>query len=394
MNRFLERSRIVASDAVALFRTILSNKIMPQQQSSSLSTPSIKTILLEQANVPYQNQFAIKLLHYEKEFNLIRYHGFLEYSKNKLLSSQFRLVSNISNGGTDQIGSGVNNNIDNTTTVSANVNTGNTDPTAIQNENINELSTLSTNQPTTEKTTTSSTTTTKVAKIAFMITTSMRNELTTRLQYDTNDIKTMAPIEASLILQHNVLPSDRNSTVPILIEQYEKEQVEIRKQIEQEEIERKEIERNDRLRLKIIEENDKEKLRLQNESIEEIERLTEHHESTTTIPAHSVIRSSDAQVGNKKRLWFELVKIQNSSPSNDNNAETSAAAAAATTTSEVIGLYTTEKEAVFGLETHQYFANREQQREAKLTLKDKSKDTNGSCSVHSIPTYEIRESWR
>jgi hypothetical protein len=390
MNRFLERSRIVASDAMALFRTILSNKIMPQQ-SSSLSTPTFKTILLEQANVPYQNQFAIKLLHYEKEFNLIRYHGFLEYSKSKLLSSQFRLVSNISNGGTDQVGSGVNNNIDSATTISVNVNTANTDSTTIKNENANELSTLSTNQPTTDKTTP------KVAKIAFMITASMRNELTTRLQYDTNDIKTMTPIEASLILQHNVIPSDRNSTVPMLIEQYEKEQVEIRKQIEQEEMERKEIERNEQVRLKLEqqekEENDKENIRLQNESIKEIERLTEHHESTTTIPAHSVIRSSDTQVGNKKRLWFELVKIQNSSPSNDNNAETSATAeTTATTTTEVIGLYTTEKEAVFGLETHQYFANREQKRKEKLALKDKSNDTNGS--MHSIPTYEIRESWR
>ena len=59
-----------------------------------------------------------------------------------------------------------------------------------------------------------------VAKVAFMITSTQRIELSERLGYRAKDIKKLKPVEASLILQHNVSPTEVDDKLAGLVQDY------------------------------------------------------------------------------------------------------------------------------------------------------------------------------
>lgn len=65
----------------------------------------------------------------------------------------------------------------------------------------------------------------KKKKIAFMITSSMKQELQEdRLGYSAEQIKKMTPLQASLVLNHQVTAKRYDETIGVLEEKYQKEQ--------------------------------------------------------------------------------------------------------------------------------------------------------------------------
>ena len=58
------------------------------------------------------------------------------------------------------------------------------------------------------------------ARVAFMITAAQRASLANELGYSIDQIKQLKPLEASLILEHSIVPSDLESRLPSLVDDY------------------------------------------------------------------------------------------------------------------------------------------------------------------------------
>lgn len=72
-----------------------------------------------------------------------------------------------------------------------------------------------------------------VAQVAFMITSAMRTELSGNLGYTAEQIKSLTPVDASLILHHKVKPDEKEEKLPGLLEAHQAEQERIAKIEEQ-----------------------------------------------------------------------------------------------------------------------------------------------------------------
>ena len=68
-----------------------------------------------------------------------------------------------------------------------------------------------------------------VAQVAFMITTAMRKELSENLSYTAENIKSLTPVDASLILHHQLKPEEIEEKLPGLLEAHRAEQERIAK---------------------------------------------------------------------------------------------------------------------------------------------------------------------
>jgi len=136
------------------------------------SPNSSRDILLSQAREA--NLAATSFLRMEREINLMRYHGFRGYLRERSI-----LPINLFS--------------------SQRLSFGSTPP----QDNIETKR----SQPTT-------------ARVAFMITSAQRVTLSKDLGYTTQQIKLMKPIEASLILEHKLQPSDMPSMLPGLVLNY------------------------------------------------------------------------------------------------------------------------------------------------------------------------------
>jgi hypothetical protein len=144
------------------------------------------------------NSIATRLLSWQQQIGLLQYHGMLGYWRQR----QGSLLQ--------------------ATTTAA----------AAASNNINQHGTAA--SPTSDTIGTSpslgkSSSNVSVAKVAFMITASMRKELSERLTYTAEDIKAMTPLEASLLLHHSVKPTEKEKVFPGLLQAHEEEQ-EIRRQ--------------------------------------------------------------------------------------------------------------------------------------------------------------------
>jgi hypothetical protein len=76
----------------------------------------------------------------------------------------------------------------------------------------------------TDTTTTTSTSVPVAAKVAFMVTGRMKEQLL-ELGYTPDQIKQFKPIEASLLLEHNVPPEQQAEQLPQLVQDYEIQQI-------------------------------------------------------------------------------------------------------------------------------------------------------------------------
>jgi len=150
---------------------------------------NVKPLLLEHAR--QSNSVAHSLLSADKEVNLMRYHGFPGYFKQRFQTTSALTTSDG----------------ESSTTTSSNA----TKPQS-------------------------------GAKVAFMVTASMKQELSERLGYDTDQIKSMTPLQASLILNESISPADMESKLPAAEQAYEEqrrkeeEEARIKAEKEQQEI--------------------------------------------------------------------------------------------------------------------------------------------------------------
>jgi outer membrane biosynthesis protein TonB len=65
------------------------------------------------------------------------------------------------------------------------------------------------------------TTTTATARVAFMITASMKEELAEKLGYEIDQVKQMTPLQASLVLHHQITPDVLEEQLPIAEQEHE-----------------------------------------------------------------------------------------------------------------------------------------------------------------------------
>lgn len=183
MSQWAKHASRFGRDGYQLARAIVQNR-----------SSDIKPVLLDHAR--NANTVANSWLQVEKQVGLVKYYGISEYIKQRLQST--------------------------TTTTSG----------AVTTSDAEESTTIASN---------SISSTRSGAKVAFMVTASMKQELKERLEYDADQIKSMTPLEASLILNHSIVPADKDERLPVLTEEYEIQQQKqaeeemLRVQIEQEE---------------------------------------------------------------------------------------------------------------------------------------------------------------
>lgn len=127
-----------------------------------------KPLLLEHAR--NSNSVATSLLQVDKEVGLVKYHGLSGYIKQRFQSTSAVTVADSS-----------------------------------------EENSLTANSSGTAKT----------ARIAFMVTATMKAELMDRLGYDVDQIKSMTPLQASLILNQSIQPEELETKLPLAEQEYE-----------------------------------------------------------------------------------------------------------------------------------------------------------------------------
>jgi hypothetical protein len=237
-----------------------------------IQTRSVKPVLLEHAR--QSNSVAHSLLHVDKQVGLVKYYGLSGYVKQRLQSTM------TTTGGA----------VDSTSTSTPTPNAG-------------------------------------AAKVAFMVTASMKQELTERLGYEAGQIKQLTPLHASLILNNDIAPEDREARLPIAEEEYE-----VQRRLQ-------EIEQQERMQLL---EEEEEKLQLQQEQ----QPLA--GSGSGFIPSPDFVFSGGYASINLLEhpsndgfgdVWFEVTETE--------DGETSR-----------VGLYYDEEEATIGMQARQYIADR------------------------------------
>ena len=173
-----------------------------QQQQQQVASELLKSVLLEQSrHGPRPNKLAISILRIEQAYGLMKYMGFMEYTKQQIIPNIIRSTSSSnSNSNSNSNGNSISTNHDH--------DSNNKIKNNYQNKNT-------------------------VAKIAFMVTSSMKRDLMDGLNYDENEIKKMTPKRASWVLHHRIDPTVYDAQISILEEEEEREEEQQRKILEQ-----------------------------------------------------------------------------------------------------------------------------------------------------------------
>lgn len=147
----------------------------------------LKTVLLQQARQD-NNHTAVQMLHMEKEVGLIRYHGVVPYLQQQEWSWMKRLLPSAGSSGFSSSSS--------------------------SSRDWRTNSSLTQSQSSPENNT-------KVAQVAFMITSRMKMELMDDLGYTEEQVRSMTPLVAGLVLDERVAPGEYESRMPQLVQEAE-----------------------------------------------------------------------------------------------------------------------------------------------------------------------------
>ena len=310
MSRWAKQVSRMGRDGLQLARAIF-------KDSTTKRAVSFKPVLLDQAR--RYNLVARSLLQVDRQIGLVRYHGIMGYFQQQW---QARFSSSL--------------------------------PPSTTSEGSSSTETVAISQP-------------NKARVAFMITGSMKQELNEQLGYDLDeDIKKMTPLQASLILHHRITADEMEEKLPLVEEEYEKQRVEdIAKQ------QREAEEREKFIAAQQVEMKKAEALRQAQEEQSASGSRTDTNAQQETAAEPAVPASapapktyssfsaaangfqssntllSDGASNGFGDSWFEVNEI------NPKTGETSR-----------VGLYQEEEEAILGLTTRQEIAERE---EADLT---------------------------
>ena len=180
----------------------------------------------------------------------------------------------------------------------------------------------------------------KKVRVAFMITSAMKSELTDQLGYDSEQVKKMTPVQASLLLNNKVPSEEMESQLPILekknAEEEEKEQQRRRKE-EEKELQRKQEEEQLRMQQNVMPNTET------SNGGGTVYELHRDSISTTTedgFASANILDSNNENAWGRGSSWYEVVETQP-------NGESSR-----------VGLYLVEEEAQLGMETRQMVADR------------------------------------
>ena len=172
------------------------------------------------------------------------------------------------------------------------------------------------------------------AKVAFMITSNQRLELSERLGYQSDDIKKLKPVEASLLLANNVTPDEKDAKLGGLIQEYNEE---LSRQHQQAKLEAEKLQLDEQL---------------QSWSPEMTETETTADEQQKTLLLDEVKQAAMEEAENtdegtgtgSAKMWYEVVETKVSDGSNI-----------------PVALYQDEEEAKLCLELKEGFAERRAQ---------------------------------
>jgi hypothetical protein len=245
-----------------------------------------------------ENPMAVKLLSVHKEYNLLRYYGFRGYVQHRRNTAA-----------------------------------------AIEGEKVISNSPTGTGAPSSTQ---------SVARISFMVTARMKEELVNDLGYSPEFIAKLKPVEASLLLQHQVRDASPE-TLAQLVQAHEEEQDVAARKL-QEEIEKEQRMRSEQSQpVQEVQSAGTEAINASSDSNaptkgeESKPTLLNHLDSQRTFygsSSSSPLSVTAAHTG--ARVWYELVER---TPESGEEAV-------------VMGLYTSEKDALEGLEAHQFLAER------------------------------------
>jgi hypothetical protein len=288
------------------------------QDTTAKRAVSFKPVLLQHAR--QSNAVANSLLQMDKQVGLVRYYGVMGYVKQRWQP-------------------------------------------ALKGEDADKSS-LSFSTSATATTTTS---TTGTARVAFMITASMKEELADKLGYDIDQVKQMTPLQASLVLHHQITPDVFEEQLPIAEQEYEVQRVEEQRQRELEIKEKEKLHQEMELKKKQEQlkrqEEEQQQQQQQGQQQEPVEQ--QQHQQVVAIEGgtsfsqqlgirafsgenafgyHSpnLLLSPESDPENEfSSFWFEVIETNNE-------------------TDEIsrVGLYNDEQEALIGLETRQDIAQR------------------------------------
>mmetsp|Transcript_23697 Transcript_23697/g.65781 ORF Transcript_23697/g.65781 Transcript_23697/m.65781 type:complete len:398 (-) Transcript_23697:65-1258(-) len=372
-----------ARDGLALSQAMFRDVPKAAAANSTVSE-RVKAVLLDESRNPSNNSVAISFLKAGREIGLVRYWGLAEYLRQNQ-GTLFRLPSwpssNSLSSSTNQSNSEQKSPATNAATGSNSANKG------------------------------------RGAKVAFMITSSMKNDLIHKLGFATNTVKRMTPQQASLVLHHEVLPQSYDETISKLEEEFREEQ---RKQQEQMDalMEKERQEREKESKESNIEVNSSTGSSVlsetitgesvKNKSAEAVEsqlmlpsnsggvsqsdegRLTKDSATEPLAPqssedhAHPYLISPDSNVATNSaanetphddlddaNLWYEVVEIK---------TEEAAVRESGGDTEIRHGLYRNREEAVLSLETRQMIQRR----------RETSKADGGDESVGNASSFVLR----
>ena len=180
----------------------------------------------------------------------------------------------------------------------------------------------------------------KKVRVAFMITSAMKSELTDQLGYDSEQVKKMTPVQASLLLNNKVPSEEMESQLPILekkhAEEEEKEQQRRRKE-EEKELQRKQEEEQLRMQQNVMPNTET------SNGGGTVYELHRDSISTTTedgFASANILDSNNENAWGRGSSWYEVIETQP-------NGESSR-----------VGLYLVQEEAQLGMETRQMVAVR------------------------------------
>lgn len=289
----------------------------------------LKPVLLEQAR--QSNRVATSLLYMEKEYGLVQYFGWRRY-----LQQRFRTT---------------------TTKASPSSLMATSSSEIVPSHDDNTVTTTTTNDEPSKK------------KIAFMITSSMKQELQDEpLGFSAEQIKKMTPLQASLTLSHQVTSEKYDETIGALEGDYQKEQEQLRQKEEellraeqeqqvQEEVQQQQKE-NDEINPVALRNSDRNEPEQQQQQPYVFEDI-----SSSLSPAQ--LASAIGVGSGFKETWYEVREIK---PNGESIRQ---------------GLHPDMAEAELGLETRETIRDRQMEKDQhRYGIKDNQKE---------YSTFEIRE---
>mmetsp|Transcript_32317 Transcript_32317/g.65572 ORF Transcript_32317/g.65572 Transcript_32317/m.65572 type:complete len:406 (+) Transcript_32317:217-1434(+) len=213
LTRFVAKSRLVATDTYALASSLLSAR--------PTSIPSARDVLIRSSRKDNGNIVATSVLRLDREIGLVRYHGLGGYVNAK---GGIRGLLVSGNGAA-------------LTTRSADSSGGFNltrflfGPPSGRGRDSSEASTGTdvTNNSIVSSALPQGSHNQKKARVAFMITSAQRMQLTSQLGYTATDIKSLRPLEVLLILEHGIEPGNDGEVRRLVAENEALEEEEARR---------------------------------------------------------------------------------------------------------------------------------------------------------------------